>query len=117
KEKRSLVGRDAALTNVLALAGGRSVVPDLMARAGVHGPDIVGDGEVQNAVDQQRRGFEGHRAVGLKRPREREILYVLRSDLMERTVTHAGIVAVIARPTVRGRMQERLLINPLRQAH
>ena len=91
-------------------------MPDLVARACVDSPHVVRDGEVQNAIDQQGRRLDGHRAVGLKQPREREISYVLRSDLMERAVPPARVVAVIAGPTVGRRMQERLVIYALCQS-
>ena len=59
-------------------------MPDLMARARVDRPDVIGHGEVQDAVDQERRGFDHRILVGLKRPGRGESGNVLRSDLGER---------------------------------
>ena len=101
-----LVHGDAALADVEALVGGVVVVPDLMAGARIDGPDVVGHGEVEDAVDQQRRGLDRRRLVGLKGPGEREVADILRRDLCERAVAAAGVVAVIAGPAVGGWIEQ-----------
>ena len=115
KEKISLVHCHAAMTDVLSFFSGLVVMPDLVAGAGIDRPNIIRNGEVQNAIDQQRRRFDRRDLVGLEGPGQGKILNVLRRDLGERTVTSAGIVAVISRPAVGGRMQQHLLIDALRQ--
>ena len=37
---------------------GLVVVPDLVAGARIDGPDVVGNGEVQDSIDQQRRRLD-----------------------------------------------------------
>ena len=64
------VHRDAAMADMEAFVGRIGVMPDLMAGAGIHGPDVVGHGEVQNAVDQKRRGLQGSFLAGLENPGE-----------------------------------------------
>src|SRR5579864_6108657 len=103
--KISLVHRDAAIPNVLALRGRMVVVPDLVAGACIHGPDVVRNGEVQNAIDQQRRGLDGRELLGLKGPGKAQILDVQGRNLSESTVASAGIVAMVSRPTVGGRVK------------
>ena len=44
--------RDTTVTDVVAFVGRISVVPELVAGASVNGPDVVRDGEVEDAVDQ-----------------------------------------------------------------
>ena len=51
------VDADAAVAEMDAALGVPGVVPDLAAGAGVDGPDLVGDGEVHDAVDDQRSRF------------------------------------------------------------
>ena len=97
------------------LVGRIGVMPDLMAGARIHRPDVVRHGEVQDAVDQQGRGLQGRRLARLKRPGQRERPNVLRSDLGQRTMAPAGIIPVIARPTVGGRICNRRRIETLRQ--
>src|ERR1700723_1940966 len=76
------------------------VMPDLVARPRIESPNIVRNGEIQNAVDQQRRGLDFRWLLGLECPVERKIFYVLRRDLGEGTVASARIVTVITGPTV-----------------
>src|ERR1017187_2667183 len=112
-----LVHSDAAIPNVLPLARRDVVVPNLVAGACIHSPNIVRNRKVQNAIYQQRRGLDWRGLVGLERPGKSQTLYVLRSNLIDRTMTSAGIVTVIPRPTVGWRMQKHTLIHPLRQHH
>ena len=62
-----------AMPDVIAFVWRMSVVPDLVARTRVDSPDVVRHGEIQDAVDQQRRGLDGCFLPGLKRPREPEM--------------------------------------------
>src|SRR5580700_10482539 len=90
----------AAMTYVISRAAWVSVMPYLMAGSRVDGPNIFRNSKVQNAVHQQRGRLDGCDLVCLEGPCERKILHVLRCDLSERAVTLAGIIAVIAGPTV-----------------
>ena len=111
----ALVHGNAAMSDVEALVGRIGVMPDLMSGARIHRPDVVRHGEVQNAVDQKRRGLQGRRLPGLERPGQGQRPNVLRSDLGQRTMAPAGIIAVIARPAVGGRVCNRRRIETLRQ--
>src|ERR1700722_6501015 len=79
----------AAITNGRAGVGRIFVVPELVAGARVGGPHVVGRGEIENALDQQRRGFDldsasaaGAGTVITGRPGECEVLDVRRVDLI-----------------------------------
>ena len=56
------VHADAAVADVDAAPGPPEVVPQLAAGARVDRPDVVGRGEVQDAVHQQRRRLDGQAA-------------------------------------------------------
>ena len=112
EEKPVLIHADAAMADVQALVRRVGVVPDLVAGARVHRPDVVGDGEINNAVHQQRGGFDGRRLAGLKGPGEAEIGDVGRRDLREGAVAAAGIVAVVGGPGIGGRMADELRCPP-----
>src|SRR3984885_3671802 len=101
------------MPNVIPFAGGMAVMPDLVAGARIECPNIIRNGEVENAIDKQRRGFVLRGWPVLEGPGKRERIDVLRSDLCERAVTPAGVVAVIGRPAVDWRMQKHLRIHAL----
>ncbi len=109
----ALVHGHAAVADVFAL-GGAVIVPDLVAGAGVDGPNVVGHREVEDAIDQQRRRFDSRVLMRLEHPREAEIGHVLRRDLLERGVAAAGIVAVIERPGVGRRVLDLIGLEVLR---
>src|SRR6185312_17543483 len=91
----ALVHCDAAMANVKAGVRMVAVMPNLTAGVRVHGPDVVRNAEVKNAVHQQRRTFQFGSLIGLKRPCEGELPDVLRSNLPRMAMSHAGIIAVI----------------------
>jgi hypothetical protein len=91
---------NAAVTEVRCFVRWIRIVPDLVAGAGVGRPNIVGNCEVQNTVDHERRRFDGCRLIGLKSPGKSKVLDVLRGNLRERSMTTAGVVAVISGPSV-----------------
>src|SRR5581483_1260903 len=93
------------------------VLPDLAPVARVDGEHRVGLGDVEDAVDQQRRatrvGEAGAGGLGagtsdvragdhadLVHPRERQVADVRRVDLLQRAVVPPRIIAVKRRPTV-----------------
>src|SRR5579864_4060599 len=51
----ALIHRDTAMPDVFARTARMDVMPYLMAGPGIDGPYIFRDGEVENAVHQQRR--------------------------------------------------------------
>ena len=63
---------NAARADVEALVRRIGVVPDLMAGARIHRPDVVRRGEVEDAIDQQRRRFDLRIGAGLEGPGERQ---------------------------------------------
>src|SRR5271155_4451107 len=72
-----LVHAQAATANVESLVGRVGVMPKLLARERVDRPDIVGDGEVQHTINQQRGGFDGRLLVGLKGPGKAQAAHIL----------------------------------------
>ncbi len=57
----------AAVADVRAALGLPDVVPQLAAVARIHGPGVIGRGEIENAVDFQDRGANIGVAAGLGR--------------------------------------------------
>ena len=96
EEEPALVHGHAAMADVLAHGGGMIEVPDHVAGSGIDGPDIVGHGEVENSINQQRRGFDLCGLIGLKRPGEAKVLHIVRTDLRKTAVPPAGVVAVVS---------------------
>ncbi len=109
-----LVNGNAALADVVAFVGRVLVVPELMAGARVDRPDIVRHGEVQDAVDQDRRRLDAGVLSGLKGPGQAEIADVGGGDLGERAVAPSGVIPMKARPAIGRRMQEQLVVDVLR---
>ena len=103
---------EAAAADVDAALRFPLVVPELTAGAGVDGPGVVGNGEVEHAVDFKRRGFHGDAAgrvgthVDAVDPGERERAHVRGGDLLEGAEAAAGIIAVVGRPGVGGEFFE-----------
>ncbi len=83
----------------IALGRWTIVVPDHVTGARVDRPDVVGHGEVEHAVHQQRRRLDLRRLVGLKCPGQGEIAYILRRDLREANMPAARVVAMINEAT------------------
>ncbi len=68
KVEISLVHRDATMPDMKPFVLRVVVMPDLVAGARIDCPDIVGNREVQNPVDQQRRRLDLRRLLGLESP-------------------------------------------------
>src|SRR5262249_12715172 len=113
--------------DVIAALGLPEEVPHLASGARVDGPDVIGRREIQHAVQHQRRRLDGEaarwsarRAVGAFAaddgvggrgveavdPPQRQVLHVARGDLLQRAEAAPGVVAVIGRPRVDGRLAE-----------
>ena len=101
-----LVHADAALADVVALRFAE-VVPDDAAGARIQRPDVIGRREIQDAVDFERRRFDGRR-VQLRHPGQRQLADVRLIDLRQRAVAAAGVIAVVSGPGIGGRLQQRL---------
>src|ERR1051326_1506403 len=74
-------------------------VPHLAAGPGVDCPDMVGNSEIQDPVDQKRSGFDGL-LMRLKRPRHSNAAGIVPVDLGQSAVAPSSVIAVIARPYV-----------------
>ena len=115
------VHAEAAIAHQVAALILPAVVPDLLAGAGVERPGMVGNGEVEDAVDHQRSGFDGGVADAALRadigdavePGEREAADVGGVDLGERAEAPAGIIAVVGGPGVDRRLEEQLRVEAL----
>ena len=103
---RVLINGRAAMADVERVIGRILVVPKLLARARVDGPDVVRRGHVKDAVRQNRRGFDLI-LPRLKAPNLLELADVIRRDFSEAGMTPAGVVAMEGEPTV----------HPLRGRH
>ena len=55
EEEPVAVNADASISDVDAALGLPPVMPKLAAGAGVHGPGVIGNGEIQHAVHFERR--------------------------------------------------------------
>src|SRR5579872_1437041 len=102
------------MPDVHSRALGMAIMPDLMSGASVDSPDILGDSEVQDSVNQQWGRFNECRLICLKGPCQRKVPDVFRSDLGESTVPTSRVVAMISRPTVGGRVQQHMFVHSLR---
>ena len=67
KKQISVVHPYAAMPNVQPLIWRIGVMPDLVAGARVHRPNMIRHGEVQDAIHYQRRRLDGRRLVRLPR--------------------------------------------------
>src|SRR5579872_7195796 len=86
-----------------------------MSGASVDSPNIFGNGEVQDSVNQQRGRLNECGLICLKSPCQREAIHVFGSDLGKSTVTAARVVAMVSWPTVGGWMQQHLFVDSLRR--
>src|SRR6185437_8278594 len=89
------------------------VMPQLLGRAGVKGPDIVWRRDVQDAVHQNRRSLDHLVLAGLEFPELLKIADVRWGNLRQAAVPAALIIAVIRQPGVRRRMNHHLLVDIL----
>src|SRR5579864_8142377 len=81
-----------------AFADRARIVPNRAAGATVQRVSIICGADEQDAVDRQRRNLQPCRFRHVKYPLRAQLLYVLRSDLLQRAVSPAGIIAVIRSP-------------------
>ena len=115
------VHAESAIADEVAALVLPAVVPDLFTAAGVDGEDVIGDGEVENSVDFEGRRFDGGRAYAALltdagdavKPLEGELIEVARVDLSERAEAAARVVAIVGRPSVGGRFEQGLGVEPL----
>ena len=90
---------DAAAADVHPLGEVAPVAPDLPAGARVDRPGgVVRPGDVDHAVEHDRRRLELAELRGLERPLRRQLADVGRRDLRERTVALAAVVAAVVEP-------------------
>jgi len=96
------VHADAAVADEVAAVVDPIVLPEELALARVDGENVVGDGEVEDSVDQQRRGLD-HRvadaalrtdAADLVGPGGGQRGDVGGVDLGERAVASSGVIAL-----------------------
>jgi hypothetical protein len=111
----TFIERYSALTNMVALVGRIRVVPKLVARTRIDGPDIIRNREVQNSIHQDRRRLDRRCAPCLVCPGQRQAIHILRRDLRQSAVASARIVTVIAGPAISRRFKEHRRIHILRR--
>ena len=73
------------------------VTPDLLTAARVQRVDLVGAGNVHDAIGHQRRGLQSEIGHGVD-PLHGQVLHVLPVDLFERAVAVAVDIAVVSGP-------------------
>ena len=75
--KPPLVHRHSAMADMQSFVDRLIIVPEHMPGTGVNGPYIIGDGEVEHAVNEQRRRLDRSILICLEGPRQSE-----RSDIL-----------------------------------
>ncbi len=93
-----LVHGQAAMADVVAF-GSAMVMPDLASVPGIDSPNVLGHGEVKNAVHFQRSRFN-RGSVRVKDPCDCERADISGINLVERAETPARVVSVIGRPGI-----------------
>ena len=86
EEDPVLIERDAALAYMVALVGRILVVPEHVAGTRIDRPEVVGNGEVEDAIHQDGRRLDARILVRLESPRKAEIIHVGWRDLRETAV-------------------------------
>ena len=109
-----LVNRRAAMPDVKAFVLRIRVAPQLPRGTGIDRPDIVGSRDVDDAIGKNRRRLDLPGLPRLKRPRERQLMDVVGGYLRETRVPLSRVVAVVSRPAVGRRLQQRCRIQSLR---
>src|SRR5689334_9941527 len=95
------------------VAFGRAlIVPDFASKTSINSPNVVGSGEIQNAVYFKRRGLDDC-GVWTKSPCEGKRADVSGIDLIELTESHARVVTVVGRPRVCRRFEQSCWIESL----
>ncbi len=100
RERHAATDRPAAQHGVEAVAIFGLVVPEDIAglRVDSEGAGVVG-GEIEDAVAEERRGFEAAElAAGGHRPHGRELRGVVRSDFRQRAEAPVAVVAAVSQP-------------------
>src|SRR5579872_4409593 len=117
EKDRVLVDGSAAVTDVERVIDLVLVVPPLLTRARVHGPDIIWRSDVESAIHQDRRRLNRLVPGGLKAPGLFQISDILRRDLRQLAVALAIVFAVVSEPRIGRRIQQLLWIDALRSGH
>ena len=105
------VHAEAAASDVNAAVRFPLVMPELAPGARIHGPGVVGEREIEDAVDFQRRGFDGggeRSGAGIETifPSQGHRCDVRGIDPRQRTEAAAGVIAVVSGPSVGGRLEQ-----------
>ena len=108
-----LVDGDAAMPDVEGLVVRIGVGPQLASAARVDRPHVVRRRHVHHAVDEDRARLDLIVPPGLEDPGESQVLDVLGRDLRERTVAPPAVVAVVGRPAVLRRLEQRRRVQAL----
>src|ERR1041385_7805598 len=111
---RVFVDRRATMSDVEPVIFRIAVRPKLARRAGVNGPQIIGSGDVEDAVHQDWRGFDLLILSSLERPRQGDLVDVCWRDLRQSAVTLARIIAVKGGPAIGRGLEEHGGIDALR---
>src|SRR5687767_212493 len=93
------VGADSTVADVDPAGVGPLVMPDLSSGAGIHGPNVIREGEVEDAVDHKRRCLHGSAAsrepIG---PGEGKRGDIVRVNLGQRAEPATRVIAMIDGP-------------------
>ena len=112
-----LVDRRAAMADVKALVRRIGVAPQLPRRARVDRPDVVGRRDVDHAVDEDRRRLDLLASGPVWNAQASVSWWTLSGVICVRRLWRwPGVVAVIGRPAVGRRLEQRGGIEPLRRA-
>jgi len=82
------------MTDVKALVGWVGIVPHDISGPSVERPDVIRRRFVQNAVEEDRRGFYFRRLTGLKGPCQRDSVDIRRSNLRQAAVVLTRVESV-----------------------
>ncbi len=111
-----LVYRNAAVPEVVSACRRPLVVPELAPGTRVHGPDVIRDREVEDAVDLQRRALDGAKSRtgrgDAEHPRQTQLVNVGVVDRRERAEAASRIIAVEGRPAVGARFEKLRRVQP-----
>ena len=90
---------DASATDIHVVRQVAAIAPELAPGARVDRPrGVVWPGDVDDPVDDDRRGLELAELRGLERPAGCQLVDVRRADLRERAVALAAVVAAVVHP-------------------
>ena len=111
-----LVHRHAAVPEMISARGRPLVVPQLASRTRIDRPHVIGNGEVQDAVDLQRRALDRAKSRTARRdpvhPGEAQLVDVGVGDRRERAEAAPRIVAVERRPAVGAGFEQLRRVEP-----